>query len=81
MACPHEYIVMPNHVHAIIELVENDWADVVIVTGTEDFQPLQRVWQLNFYEPIIRNYQSYKTISDYIINNPAKWNIDKFFMK
>ena len=44
----------------------------------ENFQPLQ-IWQRNYYEHIIRNEQSYQTISDYIINNPAKWNDDKFY--
>ncbi len=38
------------------------------------------IWQRNYYENIIRNQQSYQTISNYIINNPAKWNEDKFFM-
>lgn len=37
-----------------------------------------KFWQRNFYEHIILNEKSYKTISDYIINNPAKWNDDKF---
>lgn len=36
------------------------------------------VWQCNYYEHIIRNEQSYQTISNYIINNPLKWNEDKF---
>ncbi len=38
-----------------------------------------KFWQRNFYEHIIRNEQSYQTISDYIINNPAKWKDDKFY--
>jgi len=37
------------------------------------------VWQRNYHEHIIRNEKSYQTISDYIINNPAKWNDDKFY--
>jgi len=37
-----------------------------------------KFWQRNYHEHIIRNEQSYKTISDYIINNPAKWNNDIF---
>ena len=37
------------------------------------------VWQRNYYEHIIRNEQSYQNISQYIINNPAKWNDDKFY--
>ena len=105
----HEYVIMPNHVHGIIELV----GDTNV--GVENFQPLQRkqnkfqkmiphsigsivkgykigvtkwmrqntnihnVWQRNYYEHIIRNEQSYQTISEYIINNPAKWADDKFY--
>jgi REP element-mobilizing transposase RayT len=36
-----------------------------------------KLWQRNYYEHIIRDEQSYLTISDYIINNPIKWNGDK----
>ncbi len=38
-------------------------------------------WQTRFYDHIIRNEKSFKTISEYIINNPAKWQDDKFFNK
>lgn len=37
------------------------------------------VWQRNYYEHIIRNEPSYQTISEYIMNNPAKWQEDKFY--
>jgi REP element-mobilizing transposase RayT len=37
-------------------------------------------WQRNYYEHIIRNEQSYQNISNYIINNPAKWQEDKFYI-
>jgi len=36
-------------------------------------------WQSRFHDHIIRNEQSYHTISQYIINNPAKWSEDKFY--
>jgi REP element-mobilizing transposase RayT len=39
-----------------------------------------KLWQRNYYEHIIRNHQAYKTIANYIMNNPARWNDDKFFM-
>ena len=35
-------------------------------------------WQSRFHDHIIRNEQSYQTISEYIMNNPLKWNEDKF---
>jgi len=41
----------------------------------------QQIWQRNYYENIINNDQSYQNISNYIVNNPAKWNGDKFHTK
>lgn len=38
-----------------------------------------KIWQRNYYEHIIRNEQAYNNISNYIINNPAKWDEDKFY--
>jgi len=38
-----------------------------------------KLWQRNYWERIIRDEQSYQTISKYIINNPAKWDDDKLF--
>lgn len=35
-------------------------------------------WQTRFYDHIIRDDQSFQHISQYIINNPAKWPEDKF---
>jgi REP element-mobilizing transposase RayT len=101
----HEHIVMPNHVHGIIELTgtvgvqnfesqqRNEFQKIIplsigsIIRGfkigvTKWFRSntdIETVWQRNFYEHIIRNEQSYHTISHYIINNPAKWNNDKFY--
>ena len=40
-----------------------------------------KLWQRNYYEHIIRDEQSYQTISNYIVNNPAKWTDDKFYTK
>jgi len=35
-----------------------------------------KLWQRNYWEHIIRNEKSYYTISDYIRNNPQKWDDD-----
>ncbi len=37
------------------------------------------VWQRNYYDHIIRNEESYRRISEYILNNPAQWADDKFY--
>ncbi|WP_114779340.1 transposase [Botryobacter ruber] len=109
----HEYIIMPNHVHGIIELTtvgvqnfeplhetrQNQFQKIIprsigsIVRGyktgvtkwfrttrSEDFPSQRAVWQRNFYEHIIRNEKSHQTISEYIIDNPAEWPDDKFYV-
>ncbi|MCK9424074.1 MAG: hypothetical protein M0Q38_15925 [Bacteroidales bacterium] len=44
------------------------------------WQPFNgKLWQRNYYEHIVRNNRSYQTISEYIKNNPAKWQEDKFY--
>jgi REP element-mobilizing transposase RayT len=42
-----------------------------------NWQPFNgKLWQRNYWEHIIRNEKSYHIISEYIINNPLKWNDD-----
>jgi hypothetical protein len=36
-------------------------------------------WQPRFHDHIIRSIDDYHRISNYIINNPAKWEDDKFY--
>jgi putative transposase len=38
-----------------------------------------KLWQRNYWEHIIRNDKSYQKISEYIIDNPSKWNDDTFY--
>ena len=37
------------------------------------------IWQGRFYEHIIRNEDDYAKIAEYIENNPAKWQEDRFY--
>jgi len=40
--------------------------------------PGHKNWQPNYHDHIIRDDQSYQRIKQYIINNPKKWDDDKF---
>ena len=40
-----------------------------------------KLWQRNFHEHIIRNEKSHQYIVNYIVNNPAKWDNDKYYIK
>jgi len=50
------------------------------VSGSEMIlmRSMGKPWQRNYYEHIIRDENAYYNISNYIINNPAKWTEDKF---
>ncbi len=39
-----------------------------------------KFWQKNYYEHIISNEQELNKIRDYIINNPLKWESDKYYL-
>ena len=41
----------------------------------------EKVWQRNYYEHIIRNANAHHKIAAYILDNPAKWLNDKFYMQ
>ncbi|NTV52686.1 MAG: hypothetical protein HGA76_06720 [Candidatus Firestonebacteria bacterium] len=44
-------------------------------------ETMGKFWQRNYYEHVIRNEQSYQTISEYILHNPERWTEDKFYTK
>jgi REP element-mobilizing transposase RayT len=41
----------------------------------------QSIWQRNYYDIIIRNERMYQNITNYILNNPQKWEEDKHYRK
>jgi REP element-mobilizing transposase RayT len=88
-----EFIVMPNHVHGIIVLIDNPSCKKrhglpEIIRGFKTFSArrinkIRRlsgvpVWQRGYYEHIIRNEKSLMAIREYIINNPLSWEKDQY---
>jgi len=74
-----EHVGSPLHcvVQWFKTMTTNEYIRGVKTLGWQPFN--RKLWQRNYWEHIIRNEQSYQTISEYIINNPAKWNEDKFY--
>jgi putative transposase len=113
-----QFVIMPNHVHGILQIVEMDENNVGahsdvplqynVSEQTEQFSKSTRnsiptiiklfkstttkqinqirntpgisVWQRNYYERIIRNEPELNRIRKYIIENPAKWQQDKYYI-
>ena len=85
-----KYVIMPNHVHAIIRIDGRNSRDLTKIIGQykmavtkriHKINPALEVWQRSFHDHIIRNQQGYEKIWQYIENNPRKWEEDCFFCK
>lgn len=100
-----EYVVMPNHFHAIVIIGHNEYNTngnlednlpnkfgaqskniASIIRGFKSAVTKKALlidpgfaWQSRFHEHIIRNAESFENIKNYIINNPEKWNEDRFY--
>ena len=124
----HDFIVMPNHIHGIVEITYNKNDECLIgefvsptksigaiVRGfkiattkriknfitpvgangnsplnsnspfnSNSFQQewiinhLPHIWQRNYYEHIIRDYNDHERIANYINTNPSRWEEDMF---
>lgn len=91
------FVVMPNHVHAIIVLIHPSGMDtqkpptlgrivgnfkagvtrLAVAQGLLDAgDPL---WQERYHDHIIRDERRYHIIRQYIQENPARWEEDRFF--
>lgn len=91
---------MPNHIHAIIEIVLQKGNNKVgefkspsqsvgsIIRGykiavIKRYRELTRIegvikiWQHRFYDVIIRDRISFQRITQYIIDNPKRWDEKK----
>lgn len=88
----HDFQVMPNHFHAILEITEKKDKTVGNIVGAfqsivtvnyihgvkeEKWAPFPgKLWQRDYWEHIIRNQREYDFISEYIRNNPFAWDKD-----
>ncbi|TMB71109.1 MAG: transposase [Chloroflexi bacterium] len=88
---PDEFVVMPNHVHGVLLLNEEE-ASAKIPLGQEvsAFKSLTAIqcnrmlgrahrpfWQRNYFERVVRNDDEFKRVRQYIRDNTAKWAEDK----
>ena len=88
-----KYVIMPNHIHLLLRVEESGRSGTPVPTNANSIiarfvSTLKRfcnkacgenIWQSRYYDHIIRNEQDYDEIWQYIENNPAKWEEDKFY--
>lgn len=87
------WVVMPNHLHGIISLHATDERPLrglsSIVAGFKGraTRSANRArgrqggsfWQRSFYDHVVRNDADLDRIREYIANNPARWEADRFY--
>jgi len=90
-----KYVIMPNHIHAIISLDSNTagaspcptLSDVVCSFKSLAARKCKQngwktsIFQRSFYDHIIRNQVDYREIWRYINTNPQRWESDEFYNK
>lgn len=64
-----------NIVGGYKSIVANKWLNVC----KENMLPINKVWQRNYYEHVIRNEYDLYEIRKYIEENPIKWTLDKYY--
>lgn len=82
------YVIMPNHIHMIISIFnENEKNNISVTDVVRIFKSLTTrlckigpvIFQRSFYDHIIRNDTDYLRIRDYVDDNPSKWEEDSLY--
>ena len=78
------YCIMSNHIHLLLSICEEYEKDLsawigtfkkyISIEGKKKFG-IDDIWQKNYYDHVVRNDESMKTIADYILNNPVRKGI------
>ena len=88
-----DYVIMPNHIHAIF-MIKDETAGASprptimdIVCAYKSLTTKQcknngfrdNIFQTSFYEHIIRDRHDYDEIKKYIYENPMRWHYDELY--
>ena len=74
----HSYVIMPNHVHILIEPKDNytiqNIIQVIKSVSSHNINKITHntgsIWQKEYFDRIIRNEDHYMRVIEYIKNNP-----------
>ena len=88
-----KYVIMPNHIHMIIEILTEDgsmWASTPTQSVSQRVRSFKTLvskesgvslWQRSFYDHVIRSEADYLSIWQYIDENPAYWAEDEYYTR
>lgn len=87
------YVIMPNHIHVLLcltgetagESPRPTLTDIVCAykslttRACKKHMPIDKLFQVSFYEHVVRNETDYGEIARYIQGNPARWHEDTLY--
>ena len=86
------FVIMPNHIHVIFLLDDSNnlsprpgIPDIVCAYKSlttrecKRLRSVEKIFQTSFYDHVIRGQADYDEISEYIVNNPKRWELDKLY--
>lgn len=85
----NQYVIMPNHLHIIIEVSDTKGPAKLAPTISRVVQQFKGsitkqvrfpLWQKSFHDHIIRNEQEYISLLKYMEENPLKWEDDIYYL-
>lgn len=85
-----KYVIMPNHVHILMRIENDEFNGRIISAPTISIiigqmkrwvskQISYPIWQKSFHDHVIRNELDYRRIWQYIDTNPTKWELDCYY--
>jgi putative transposase len=71
---PHLFLLMPDHLHALLSFPPSARAPKLIVRNWKEWtaKELGINWQGDFFEHRLRHYESRREKADYILRNPVR---------
>ncbi len=88
-----KYVIMPNHIHLIINVQNVDRGTSRAPSRTNEIIPSfismlkrftnkkcgEKIWQRSFHDHVIRNQADYNRIWEYVDTNAIKWESDCYY--
>lgn len=92
MSLVDKYVIMPNHVHMILQIKQAEGGPMGTSAPTGALPDIVRyfkrsvtklcgenIWQRSYHDHIIRSEEDYLNIWTYIDTNPVKWAEDCYY--
>ncbi len=85
----HSYVIMPNHIHIMVVILPDECRRPQVAPtlsrmvkqfkGAVTKKIGMPIWQKSFMEHIVRDKQDFEVRTNYIFENPLRWQFDTLY--